>query len=270
MRTAFLFSLSFLLPFASFAGQVDTIRVQSSSMQKQIPCTVIYPDSYKAGHTSYPVLYLLHGRSGNYKSWLGISPDLPKYADQYQIIVICPDGGDYSWYMNSPVVKGFNYETFTAVELVNYMDKNYRTRADRYHRAIAGLSMGGHGALYLAITHPDVFGAAVSISGGLDMREFDSSMRSVLPDIKEQPHIWEQHTVFNLIDSLKNKQLAIAIDCGVNDGFITVNRNVHQKLLALEIDHDYTERPGAHTGQYWGNSLLYQLVFINSFFTKEH
>lgn len=266
MKTFFLLSLFLVAFHAGFAGQVETINVESASMQKQIPCTVIYPDSYKTGSTAYPVLYLLHGRSGNYQSWLGISPDLPKYADQYQMMVICPDGGDYSWYINSPVVKGFQYDTFTATELVNYIDKTYRTLAGKEHRAIAGLSMGGHGALYLAIKHPDVFGAAVSISGGLDMREFDSSMRMVLPDIKEQPLAWEKHTVFNMVDSLRNKQLAISIDCGVDDGFITVNRNVHQKLLALKIDHDYTERPGGHTGQYWGNSLLYQLVFIDAFF----
>ncbi|MDQ7947539.1 MAG: alpha/beta hydrolase family protein [Pedobacter sp.] len=251
-----------------FAGQIETIKVHSASMQKEIPCTIIYPDSYKTSKSSYPVVYLLHGRSGNYTSWLSISPALEKYVDQYQLIVVCPDGGDYSWYLDSPVLKDFRYETFTANELIGFVDKNYRTIADKGHRAIAGLSMGGHGAVYLSIKHQDVFGAAASISGGLDMREIDSSMRMVLPDIKDDPEIWKKHSVYCLADSLKNGQLALSIDCGVADGFIKVNRNVHQRLLELKIDHDYTERPGGHTGEYWGNSLKYQLIFFDSFFKR--
>jgi S-formylglutathione hydrolase FrmB len=268
MKTIFLSALFLAICSTSFAGKVEMLKVYSTSMQKEIPCTVITPDSYKTSQGKYPVVYLLHGRSGNFTSWLSISPGLEKYVDQYQIIVVCPDGGDYSWYLDSPVLKDFRYETFTSNELISYVDKNYRTVADKNHRAIAGLSMGGHGAVYLAIKHLDIFGAAASISGGLDMRAFDSSMRMVLNDIKDEPETWNKHTVFCLVDSLKGKELALSIDCGVNDGFIAVNRNVHQKLLELKIDHEYTERPGGHTGAYWGNSLTYQLLFFNKFFNK--
>jgi S-formylglutathione hydrolase FrmB len=265
MRFLLITATLLLLFTQSFAGEVETIQVRSTSMNKEVPCTVIYPDSYKSGKSSFPVVYLLHGRSGNFQSWLSISPELKNYVDQYQIIVVCPDGGDYSWYIDSPILPNFRYETFITKELIGHIDKTYRTITDRNHRCISGLSMGGHGALYLAIKHKDLFGAAASMSGGLDMRGIDSSMAMVLGDIKNNPESWEKHAVINLVDSLKDKELAITFDCGVKDGFIEVNRNVHQKLLKLGIEHDYTERPGGHTGAYWANSLSYHLLFFHKF-----
>jgi S-formylglutathione hydrolase FrmB len=94
MRFLLITATLLLLFTQSFAGEVETIQVRSTSMNKEVPCTVIYPDSYKSGKSSFPVVYLLHGRSGNFQSWLSISPELKNYVDQYQIIVVCPDGGD--------------------------------------------------------------------------------------------------------------------------------------------------------------------------------
>ena len=93
-------------------------------------------------------------------------------ADTYGVIIVMPDGGFDSWYYDSPVEPTYRYETFVARELVEYIDSHYRTKAEPSARAIAGLSMGGHGALYLAIRHQNVFGAAGSLSGGVDIRPF--------------------------------------------------------------------------------------------------
>ena len=85
----------------------------------------------------------------------------PEIADEKGIIFVCPDGKD-SWYWDSPKNPAYRYETFVSSELVNYIDRNYKTIADRKGRAITGLSMGGHGAMWLGIRHKDVFGAAGS------------------------------------------------------------------------------------------------------------
>ncbi len=92
-------------------------------------------------------------------------PELTTYADRYNVLIVCPDGQN-SWYLDSPVKPTVRYETFMTAELLPFVDKRYRTQPDRQHRAITGLSMGGHGALFLAMRHRDLYGQAGSLSGG--------------------------------------------------------------------------------------------------------
>jgi S-formylglutathione hydrolase FrmB len=160
------------------------------------------------------------------------------------------------------------YETNVALEIPAYIDAHYRTIALRNARAITGLSMGGHGALYLAIKHKDIFGAAGSMSGGIDFRPFPDNwgIKKYLGDYNTHKENWDRNVVVNLVDSLQNGELKIIFDCGVNDFFIQVNRNLHQKLLDKKIDHDYTERPGEHNWNYWNNSIKYQMLFFRQFF----
>lgn len=236
-------------------------------MQKDIKVVVVKPAAYN-DTVLYPVVYLLHGYSGNYAGWLRDAPQLPAKADEMNVILVCPDGGYNSWYFDSPVDPAVRYETFITGELVPYIDANYRTRPDREHRAITGLSMGGHGALYLSIRHKTLFGAAGSICGGVDIRPFPKSwdMVKVLGDPVVNKENWENNTVINIADQLKNGELKLIMDCGVGDFFLQVNRNLHQKLLEMKVDHDYTERPGAHNKAYWGNSIDYQLLFFKKYF----
>ena len=250
------------------AGEVDTILVSSTVMKKKISCVIIKPDSYKNSSNKYPVVYLLHGYSGSYNQWITLAPQLKNKVDELQIIIVCPDGGFNSWYFDSPVDSTVRYETFVSQELTGFVDNNYRTVADRKHRAISGLSMGGHGGLYLSIKHKDVYGAAGSISGGVDIRPFPNNwdLKKKLGDSICCKENWEKNTVINLAGNLKNGDLALIMDCGTQDFFIQVNRNLHQKLLDMKIDHDYIERPGAHNNTYWKNSIDYQLMFFKKFF----
>lgn len=269
MRKSTLILALFLLFFLrGFCGRVDTLRVYSPSMHKDIPCVVIVPDMYGKLKADWPVVYLLHGYSGNYLDWITKVPRLKQYVDEYHLIIVCPDGGFSSWYFDSPVDSTMRYETFMSRELVPTIDSLYHTEAGRAGRGICGLSMGGHGALYLAIRHPDEYGAVASISGGVDIRPFpdkwDISKR--LGDIRTHRSNWEENSVINLVDSLKNGELAISIDDGVHDIFIRENRALHRKLLALHIDHDYTERPGVHNWAYWRNAIAYQLLFFRKYF----
>ncbi len=252
------------------AGNVDTISVYSSAMQKTVKCVVITPNAYKKSSQPYPVLYLLHGYAGNYARWLLVAPQLKSKADEMQLVIVCPDGGYGSWYINSPADSTVRYETFTATELVNHIDSSYNTYKDRAHRAITGLSMGGHGALYLAIRHKDIFGAAGSISGLVDLNFFPKGMnfKALFGDSTVNAANLKKNSVINVIDSLKNRELKLTIDCGIYDFLILPNRNLHQKLLSLRIEHDYAERPGIHNAVYWRNSIDYQLLFFRKFFDQ--
>ena len=153
------------------AAQVDTLMVRSESMNKDIKIVAVRPDKAMKGEKC-PVIYLLHGYSGKAKTWLDVRPDLPEIADRDGIIFVCPDGNFDSWYWDSPVCKESQYETFISKELIEYTDQHLNAIPDRSKRAITGLSMGGHGAMWNAIRHQDVFGAAGSTSGGLDIRPF--------------------------------------------------------------------------------------------------
>ncbi|RYG34401.1 MAG: esterase family protein, partial [Chitinophagaceae bacterium] len=142
---------------AANAAIVDTVDTYSASMKKTIRAVVITPDDY-AGAKELPVVYLLHGHGGGYADWISRAKGFEKAADQYQLIIVCPDGNN-SWYWDSPVDPRYKYETYVSKELVDWIDGKYKTIRSPKGRAITGLSMGGHGALYLAFRHQDVFGA---------------------------------------------------------------------------------------------------------------
>ena len=269
----FSFALLFIIIILSgtvFAAKVDTLLVQSTSMDKKIKNVVITPESYSNKNQSFPVVYLLHGYSGNYGSWVNGSPGIKDLADQYNMIIVCPDGEFSSWYWDSPADKNFKYETYIINELIPYVDSHFKTIKKKEGRAITGLSMGGHGSFYLAFRHQDIFGAAGSQSGGLDIRPFplnwDLSER--LGPYSEFPDRLNDYSVINLVRLLTPGSLALSFECGTNDFFIGVNRALHEKLLYMNIPHDYTERPGGHTWEYWKNSVIYQLLFFNQYFQK--
>jgi S-formylglutathione hydrolase FrmB len=248
------------------AAPVDTILVHSAAMNKDIKCVIISPAA-TAG-TRLSVLYLLHGHGGNYAQWIQTAPQLAAASTLDNILFVCPDGGFDSWYFDSPIDSSVRYETFVTKELIPYIDSHYSTNADNAHRAITGLSMGGHGALYLAIRHRDLFGAAGATSGGVDFTPFPANwgIKKDLGDYDTHKDNWGNNTVLHATDDLQNGQLKIIFDCGTSDFFLAVNRSLHQKLLDKKIDHDYIERPGGHNKDYWRNSIDYQLLFFGKYF----
>ncbi len=250
------------------ASNVDTLKVKCSAMNKTLLNLVITPDEYKMSNHDYPVLYLLHGAGGDCFDWLKKAPKLKEYVDTYNFIIVCPDGGKTSWYFNSPIDTQVQYETYITVDVIGAVDKNYRTIADRKGRAISGLSMGGHGAFYLSFKHQDLFGAAGSTSGGLDIRPFPLNwdIAKRLGSYAENKQVWEENTVINLVYLLDGKNMKLIFDCGTGDFFYEANRRMHEKLLERNIPHDYTERPGKHNNKYWANSIKYQVYFFNDFF----
>lgn len=263
-KLSLLFFLYLFISIAIHGATVDTVEVYSRAMNKKVQVVVISPEKKNMPGS---VIYLLHGYSGDAKNWLRIKPDLPEIADRHNLVFVCPDGKN-SWYWDSPKDPAYRYETFVSKELVNYIDTNYSTKGDRTARAITGLSMGGHGALWVAFHHTETFGAAGSTSGGVDIRPFPKNweMSKQLGTLEDNRQIWETHTVINQIDKIKNGDLALIIDCGYSDFFFDVNNDFHQKLLDKGIDHDYLLRPGGHNNEYWNNSIDYQILFFLKYF----
>lgn len=262
---------SFMLFFSFsglFAARQDTVQVYSEAMQREIPAIVLMPDTYSQNKHNYPVIYLLHGYSDSYAGWTTKASVVPSLADEHQVIVVMPDGGYSSWYIDSPVDPDSQFETHIASEVVSFIDENYRTIQDKSGRAITGLSMGGHGGLFLGIRHQDTYGAAGSMSGGVDLT-YDVNAWEIakrLGPYRQQPERWDSLSVVNMLDQINPGELKIIVDCGLDDFFYEINRNLHRELLRRDIPHDYIERPGRHNWVYWDNAVQYQFLFFSNFF----
>lgn len=252
------------------AARIDTISTISKVMNKEIKAVVVTPDNY-SGKKRLPVVYLLHGYGDNYAGgWIQKGRGFETLADMYNMIVVCPDGGVSSWYFDSPVDKTYQYETYITRELIPFVDSHYTTVSNRFGRGITGLSMGGHGALYLSFRHQDLFGVAGSMSGGVDIRPFPNNwdIARRLGKYSEKPENWEANTVVNMVHLLTPNSLALIIDCGSEDFFYKVNCQLHEKLLDRNIPHDFISRPGVHNWDYWKNAIQYQLLFMHNFFAR--
>jgi S-formylglutathione hydrolase FrmB len=264
-------------------SQVDTIEVFSKAMNKSLKAAVVKPSGYSGSNKSYPTVYLLHGGSGSFSDWHKKTTEpnlLPKLANQYEVIIVTPGVGPSSYYYDSPVLDSVKYETYFIEELIPFIDKNYRTINDRNSRAITGLSMGGHGSLMLSAKHPQLFIAAGSMSGvmNIDTRmwkvgdEFRnlrlSGQKAMLGEINYDSPFTE-YTVVGLVEKMKTNGISLIIDCGVDDFLLETNRQIHQMLLQNQTPHEYTEKPGAHTWQYWTEALPFHMLFINRVLIKQ-
>ncbi len=272
-----LLSLFLLQTCFSFAATVDSIEVQSAAMKKTLKAAVVLPDSYKSSNHAFPVLYLLHGGQGSFRDWLTQTPDkmlLHRIADQYNIVIVTPEGGATSYYFDSPLVQESQFETFISKEVLARVESLYRVIREKKGRIIAGLSMGGHGAMFIASRHPELYAAAGSMSGVMNINtktwkvnEAFARLRSenfarLLGPPKDTVNPYTDYTIIGITDKLKANDVKLIFDIGVDDFLIETNRDLHRRLLANATPHDYIERPGGHTWGYWQNALAFQMVFF--------
>lgn len=275
-----------LLPFFAFSqAKTDTIQVYSQAMKKSLKAAVTTPPSYHHGDQKFPVLYLLHGGSGAFSDWHQkvSEPGLvSRMAEEFNLIIVTPGVGPASYYYDSPMLDSVRYETYMVAELIPHIDKTYRTIAKKESRAITGLSMGGHGAITLSAKHPELFVAAGSMSGvmNIDTRmwrvpedfrnlRLEGQKAMLGKDLNYDGPNFNPFTAVGLVDRMKANGIALIIDCGVDDFLIDTNRQIHQLLLENGTPHEYIERPGAHTWPYWSEALPVHLLFINKYLKRD-
>lgn len=249
------------------AYQLEIKQIPASQMAQTYPATIVLPNRYQQGSNRFPVLYLLHGYGGDHQNWYAAT-NIAKLADRYNIIVVMPDGATDKWYTDSLVNPQWRYASYLSQDVVAYIDTNYRTIATPAGRAISGLSMGGFGALHLGLQHPELFGAMASTSGGVDPRPFAGrwNLNAVFGEPTAHSANWQNAAIINHLAKLKAQSQALYIDCGSEDFFIDVNRQLHQALRKHAIPHHYAEWPGDHSWPYWRSSIEFQLVFFSQFF----
>ena len=294
--------------------RTDTLWAPSLGITKQL--TVYLPPSYGSGTKRYPLLVYLHGRGGNERNWADAGR-LPQVMDSLiaaghpEAIVAMPDGDDgwYTTWASLPDAAGCaadtvrrepaatycvpwpHYDDYIARDIVAHMDRRYRTRATGASRGVAGLSMGGYGAVTLALAYPDVFAVAASHSGVLSPRlrlgaapDAPARYGATLPELAAGVrHLWPSlRAVFGtdtiawrgrdpqiLAERLRARVQrgearfpALHVDIGVDDIWAPQNRDLVAALTRLGVTHTYREHPGAHTWDYWRAHLPESLVFL--------
>ncbi|HKO15578.1 MAG TPA: alpha/beta hydrolase family protein [Gemmatimonadaceae bacterium] len=327
LRRSILSTTIVLLPSAAAAQRpavpaahvtVRADRFYSEALGAWKDFFVLLPASYgRSPARRYPVAYYLHGLSGSEGDWLARA-GIDHVADSLvaggapEVILVLPDGDD-GWYSDWPAevplatcadtlhsespgkfcVAHQRYDRYVAHDLVSYVDAHYRTRADRAHRGIGGLSMGGYGAIAIALRHPDRFAAAASHSGvlsslyigpkpfaapasyaaGLDtLRALHASF---LPRLESawgsDAAGWRANDPAQLAAALRARHTslpALFVDCGSEDGLVDENRAFHWELTRLGIPHRYAEWPGAHTWRYWSTHVSESLSWMSGVIGK--
>jgi len=227
-----------------------TYHYFSQALGRQTAANVLLPDT---GEGPYPVLYLLHGLSDDYTMWMRRS-SVERHVADVPLVVVMPEGGRGFY---SDAVAGEKFLTAVATELPARIAKTFPVRKERKGLCVAGLSMGGYGALKLALTFPERFGAAVSMSGAVNFGHrttwgdgqpiSEEFQRIIGPTPTGGPNdLWA------LTEKIAPESLpALRIDCGVDDFLIDDNRLFHAHLESLDIAHEYIEYPGGHTWDYW-------------------
>jgi putative tributyrin esterase len=259
-------------PLATASGSVpsasvETVQFQSRLINATLPYNVILPSGYRASATTrYPVLYLLHGWGGHYTDWL-TRTNVADYAAQYRMIIVMPEGND-SWYVDGATGVNDKYESYILKELMPDVDQRYRTIQSRYGRAVAGLSMGGYGAIKYGLKYPATFAFAGSISGAFGVTRYTEKE---MPGSNWQPFLKtfglvesetrKANDVFEIARALTAAQIGALpyfyFDCGTEDAaqHFNSNRELSELFLAKKIPHEYRELPGNHSWQYWDQQI---------------
>lgn len=275
-RSAVLTSLALLLaaafnsansPFATASGSIETIQFRSTLIGKTLPYSVVLPPDYRASRTTrYPVLYLLHGFAGHYSDWL-TRTNVADYASKYRLIIVAPEGND-GWYTDSATIAADKYESYFMKELMPDVQKRFRTIESRYGRGVAGLSMGGYGALKFGIKSPGMFVFAGSTSGALDAPSWTKEEPKDIGALRDSlfsvfgPPGSETRKANNIFEMVKGMSAARAaglpflyFDCGAEDFTFKSNPEFAALLREKKIPHEFRQLPGNHNWAYWDQQV---------------
>ena len=238
---------------------VSNAVFHSVSLDREMHYRILLPRSYENGGR-FPVLYLLHGIYGDYKNW-DTRTGLENYAKNLNIIIVMPDA-DNSWYTNSATVPADKFEDYIAKDLIAEIDEKYRTIHDGHQRAIAGLSMGGYGAVKLGVKYPELFAFAGSLSGAFNA---PGNLDALRPDFRakllevfdgEDSPTRQQNDIFLLLNAPHQVPYPyFYLACGSADFFLETNRALAHQLSSRNLAYEYHETAGGHTWEYWDQSL---------------
>jgi len=237
------------------------VRFESAALRREVPYRVLLPADYESSRRRYPVLYLLHGLDGSYANWTERTR-VAEYAAGHNLIIVTPEGAN-SWYLNWHEGDTERWEDYIVRDLIAEIDARYRTVQSRDGRYIAGLSMGGYGAMRLGLTHPHLFAVAASFSGAFHVARLETygwtdGLRAEFARAFG-PAGGAHRASHDLMLSVRNAnarlQPLLYFDCGTEDPFLAANREFAQALRGAGFAYVYREYPGAHNWAYWNERI---------------
>lgn len=277
-----LFSFLLLMLFANYSvAQTEYPAIIECTMRSDtLGCNKNYciylPASYGDGAKSYPVLYLLHGLTDTHTAWRdkgnlqSIATQIFTRGRAQEMIIVMPDAGTtYDGYFNC---EGWRYESFFFTEFIPYIESTYRIKADKQHRAIAGLSMGGGGTIGYALRHSEMFSTAYAMSALAGMvdntwisRDPNERRRIFMHSVVNNNNI----TIVENADKAMRDKIATVrwfIDVGDDDFLLENNMDFIRAMHKLRVPHQLRVRDGSHTWQYWQEALHIALPYISEGF----
>ncbi len=275
--------------YSQNAGKVvEKLSIKSSILNKSVAYSVYLPPDYNTSERWYPVVYLLHGYSDDNTGWVQFG-EINRYADKAiadgtipPMIIVMPNG-DSSFYINSYDGKE-KYEDFFIKEFMPVVEKNFRIKAEKRYRGVAGLSMGGYGTFIYALKYPELFAACAPFSAAV----FDDDTFTNMPDasynqtfaqlfgrgLKGKDRLskaFYDNSVLKIIDTKSQTELSKVrywIDCGDDDFLSKGNYLVHIALTEKKVPHEFRVRNGAHNWTYWRTGITDALEFMGQSFRQ--
>ena len=289
-------SLTLLVTQAIGQGTIDTTNTHfSNELNRPMKYSVYLPDNYANNTKKYPVLYLLHGMFGNSRTWLTEQTlkepvdSLMASGESAEMVIIMPDGLIDGFYIND-YWDTLSWEDYFLKEFIPEVESKFRIRTDKNGRAIAGLSMGGYGAIYYGFTHPEMFSIVYGMSPAVvefapmltpeSQQSWEGKLATKLygPPGKDgySPN-YAKHTIHELVKKMEaydksgNAKSGVAlppivIDIGTGDFLLAFNRGLKKLMEEKNIPFEYIERPGGHVKEYWDSGLLIALPRISKAF----
>lgn len=252
-------------PIAS--PRVFTEEVDSKLMGRKMPYRIVVPARYSTKEESgrrFAVLYLLHGLTGHFDNWTRHT-NLVDYSAGYDLIIVTPEG-ENGWYTDNLTKDGDKFESYIIRELIPQIDKRYRTIDRRDHRAIAGLSMGGFGAVKFGLKYPELFKLVGSFSGvigaaSITEREIPGAIGRTIDAIfgPAGTEVRKANDTFDTVRRATPEKIKIFpfiyLDCGTEDLFFQNNRDFVGLLIEKKVPHEFRQLPGGHNWTYWDTQV---------------
>ncbi|MCL5021680.1 MAG: esterase family protein [Bacteroidetes bacterium] len=265
-------ALLLMLPLAVFGqSRLRRLSFYSHSVHDTMHVVVLLPTHYDPAH-AYPVLFLLHGYGGDQNDWT-TKTFLADYTSHIRLIVVMPEAKN-SWYVNSQMDPREKYEDYIIRELPKFINEHFPI--DTTREAIAGLSMGGYGALMLGLRYPRKFQFIGDLSGAITIPQIiDSvndvpgfnvgSQRPIMPSIikafgKNDKRFRDAHNVFDLLERDPSTTIPyIFMAAGTQDGYIEFRPADHAFIDSLhahgDTRYEYHELPGQHDWKFWNEEV---------------
>ena len=282
-RSSILLCLLLLLAACSpKLGKVVTDSIQSQILGAEVQYNIYLPYGFENSGKEYPVVYLLHGLSDDYKAWVEkgkmqeVADGLIGKGEAREMIIVMPNAGGedmhnvWNGYFNMP---GWSYEDFFFQEFIPAVEAKYRGVGDKAHRAIMGLSMGGGGSVVYSQRHPEMFSSCYAMSAWLDNARDEvwplDSEKDCLYYVANAVH---DNSALDFIDNADEATLEALrtvqwfIDCGDDDFLFDLSVALHQKMRDKDVKAEFRVRDGVHNWEYWNQSLRWSLPFASQYF----